>query len=266
MIQDQVDIKTPEFVSLSFQLAGVGSRAAAFIIDQFILIAADLLIAVVFLFLTDGLSSITVLSENSFPLAIGMIVLFILNWGYFFVLEYFSGGKTLGKRMIGIRVIQENGHSITLLSSFIRNLLRIIDTLPAFYLLGLVMVFFHPKHKRLGDLASGTIVVHERKAKRKNKVSALEKEIKKRGITKEDVAVNEWTMKSIGMKEWKLVSTYAARFTQLPDRERTQLTQKIAGILFAKINLEMEGKSEQDLENILLSLYLTLRDEWEFEI
>ncbi|WP_312469563.1 RDD family protein [Neobacillus sp.] len=267
MNQEQMDIKTPEYVSLQFQVAGLGSRAAAFIIDLLLLTIVNILIILIVLLIMNGTSPLPFfMFENTIPLAIMIIVLFIINGGYFFAFEFFSGGRTIGKKLIGIRVIQENGHSITLLSSFIRNLIRIIDSLPIAYFLGIIMIFFHSKHKRLGDIVAGTIVVHERKVKRKKKLSAIEKEIQNRGISKDDFIIDDWTLKSIGNKDWKLVSTYASRFTQLSLEERNQLTKQIADILFPKIGLEVAGKNEADLENTLLVLYLILRDEWEFEM
>jgi uncharacterized RDD family membrane protein YckC len=267
MNQDHMDIKTPEFVSLQFQLAGLGSRAAAFILDQLILMAVNILILIVFYFVTKGMTSLPFLVEmNSLPLAIMIIAMFIINGGYFFAFEYFSGGRTIGKKALGIRVIQENGHSITLLSSFIRNLLRLIDSLPMSYFVGFIMVFFHSKHKRIGDIVAGTIVVHERKPKRKNKPSALEKEIKKRGLSKNDLTLDEWALKSFGLKDWKLVSTYAFRFKQLSLSEKNQLTRQIADILLPKLGIEAKRLNDNELENTLLVLYLILRDEWEFEI
>ncbi|WP_223631568.1 RDD family protein, partial [Pseudomonas atacamensis] len=162
----------PEYVSLQFQLSGLGSRAAAFLIDQLILWAVNAVIIIILVIIMNNETFLPIFfAENTIPIAITIVALFIINWCYFFAFEFFSGGRTIGKRILGIRVIQENGHSITLLSSFIRNLLRIIDSLPTAYLLGMIMVFFHSKHKRLGDLVAGTIVVHERKAKRKKKLS-----------------------------------------------------------------------------------------------
>ncbi|MEH7355366.1 RDD family protein [Neobacillus drentensis] len=266
MNEDRLDIKTPEYVSIQFQLAGLGSRAAAFIIDQLLLTVVNILTLVVLFFVMDGISSVGFLPDSFIPIAITIIILFIVNWGYFFAFEFFSGGRTIGKKLIGIRVIQENGHSITLLSSFIRNLIRLIDSLPTAYFLGIIMIFFHPKHKRLGDLVAGTIVIHERKAKQKKKLTPIEKEIETRGLTKYDIFLDEWTLKSLGMKEWKLISTYASRYPQVPMEERNQLTRQIAEILLPKIGLEVEGKRETDLENTLLVLYLILKDEWQFEL
>ncbi|QED47790.1 RDD family protein [Cytobacillus dafuensis] len=263
---DEVGIKTPEYVSLQFQLAGLGSRSAAFIIDQLILMIVNILIIVLLFFILIGQQDFMLwASMNSVSFAIAIILLFILNWGYFFAFEYFSGGRTIGKKVIGIRVIQENGHSITLLSSFIRNFLRIIDSLPVYYFLGLIMIFFHSKHKRIGDLVAGTIVVHERKTK-KNKLTAIEKEIEKRGLTKDDVDIDEWALKSFDTKEWNLIKTYTNRFMQLPYDERNQLTIKVAEIMLPKTGIVMSGKNYQNLEDILLVLYLKLKDEWEYEL
>ncbi|HEY2420936.1 MAG TPA: RDD family protein [Neobacillus sp.] len=267
MNQEHTDIKTPEYVSIQFQLAGLGSRAAAFILDQLILMVVNILILIVLYFVAKGMSSFAYLSElSSLPFVITIIAMFIINGGYFFAFEFFSGGRTIGKKVLGIRVIQENGHSITLLSSFIRNLLRIIDALPMSYLLGFVMMFFHSKHKRFGDLVAGTIVIHERKAKRKNKPTPLEKEIQKRGLSKNDLYLDGRALKSLGMNDWKLVSTYFSRFKQLSITERNQLTKQIANILLPKIGLEVEEKNSVDLENTLLILYLNLKDDWEIEL
>ncbi|WP_226036895.1 RDD family protein [Aquibacillus saliphilus] len=267
MNQNHVDIKTPEFVSLQFQVAGLGSRAAALIIDQIILTITSILVVVAMFFVEFGQLSMLYIPElSSLPIAITIILLFIINWGYFFIVEYFSGGRTIGKRFMGVRVIQDNGHSLTLLSSLIRNLLRIIDSLPSGYLLGIIMIFFHSKHKRLGDLVAGTIVIHERKEKKKNKSTAIEKEIAARGLTKDDLVIDEWTLKTIGMKEWNLLKTYSNRLLQLPVIERKELTKEMARILYPKIGLEIDNKSNRDLENTLLILYLLLKEEWEFEL
>ena len=268
MHEEQVDIRTPEYVSLQFQPAGLGSRAAALMIDQIILGILNILIVGILFFATTGNTGPFgwyLFDVNSTLWGLAIIALFVLNWGYFFTLEYFWGGKTVGKHLLGIRVIQENGHSVTLLSCFIRNLLRIIDMLPASYFIGMIMIFLHSKHKRVGDIVAGTIVVHERRVKRKRKEKAIEKEIRQRGLQKEGLSVEEWTLKQLGTKEWSLVNTYTNRFMQLPLSERNHLSKKLADILFPKLEIDMEGMTYEDLENTLLLLYLALREEWEIE-
>ncbi|MFA9559178.1 RDD family protein [Evansella sp. AB-rgal1] len=266
MNEEHVSIKTPEFVSLQFQPAGLGSRALAFMIDQVILIVINLVIILLLIFSMSGLDNLMVVEGLTLPLVIAIILLFIVNTCYFFVLEYFTGGRTVGKKLIGIRVIQESGHSITLLSSFIRNFLRLIDSLPTGYFVGILMIFFHSKHKRLGDVVGGTLVVHERRAKRKKRLSRLEKEMNKRGITKESLVIEDWAFKSLGQKDWNLMKAYSERLLHLPFAERDELTRKLAKLLLVKAGIEISMKSTYEQENMLLALYLHLKDEWEFEL
>ncbi|MFC0300008.1 RDD family protein [Virgibacillus soli] len=267
MEKEQVGVKTPEFISLQFQLAGLGSRAAAFIIDQLILSAVNLLLAIIFIILIFSESYwLYIFDLNSFIFAMMIIAIFVIQWGYFILYEYFSGGRTVGKNIMGIRVIQENGHSITFLSSFIRNLLRIIDSLPISYLLGIFMIFLHPKHKRLGDLVAGTIVVHEQKTKQKNKMTLLEKEIMQREASIENYPVEDWALNVISQKDWQLLQTYSQRFLSLSVGERESFTNQVANILYPKIGWDLTGKTNYDLENGLLALYDRLREDWEYEL
>lgn len=264
---EKVQIKTPEYVSLQFQTAGLGSRGAASIIDYTMITVVSFVIFLIVIFVTEGQTSLGLFEgASTVPIAIAIILIFLLFWGYFFVFEYFSGGRTIGKMLMGIRVIQDNGHSLTLLSSFIRNLLRIIDMLPVYYFIGMLMIFLNSKHKRIGDLVAGTIVVHERKAKRRKKISPLMKEIEQRNLSKNDLVLDEGSIKAMGMKEWKLVKTYSERLLQLSAADRSELTKQISGLILPKIGMDVIGKTDYDLENILLVLFIILQEEWEFEV
>lgn len=93
----------------------------------------------------------------------GMIfALFLLFWGYFALFEAFWRGQTPGKRVMKLRVIKDAGRQITLFESLARNLLRVADYLPSLYLAGVITMLCNKRNKRLGDLAAGTIVIHER--------------------------------------------------------------------------------------------------------
>lgn len=264
MDQETEKIKTPEYVTLHFQLAGLGSRASALILDGLILAAGNALFGFL-LYLIFRSQNALFGGDPFLLLGIAIVGVLVINWGYFFVCEYFFAGKTIGKKSMGIRVIQDNGHSLTLLSSFIRNLLRIIDILPTAYFLGIVMIFFHPRHKRLGDVTAGTLVVHERKAKQEKGTTKLKREIQSRGLAKNQLPLEDWTLRSLQGKDWKLIQTYSHRFLHLPPVERKQRTQQVASILLPKISFNMEGKTEQELENLLLILYLILEDEWAYK-
>ncbi len=142
-------IETPEGVVLALRPAGVVVRALAFCIDLFIRAALFATFAIPIAILLEGYASAMIL-----------IYLFLLNWLYPVFFEVWRGGATPGKKSMRIRVIHDNGTPITLPASLIRNLLRIVDMLPFFYLAGLMSMCFTADFRRLGDLAAGTMVEH----------------------------------------------------------------------------------------------------------
>jgi uncharacterized RDD family membrane protein YckC len=83
---------------------------------------------------------------------------FILPWAYFFILEArFS--YTVGKRLMGLIVVDSAGQPVTLRAALLRNLLRFVDVLPCFYLVGGMIMLLLPQRQRIGDLAARTLVV-----------------------------------------------------------------------------------------------------------
>src|ERR1035438_7649138 len=94
--------------------------------------------------------------------AVFTITIFLLNWGYFTLFEAFWHGRTPGKRVARIRVIQQSGRAIGIFESMARNFIRYVDQIPFFYAVGVIAVFATRQHQRLGDLAAGTLVVRDR--------------------------------------------------------------------------------------------------------
>ena len=142
-------------------LAGIGSRFIALLIDTLIWLAGLLVLWVVFYFLLPGIGAFSRLSAQ-WAVAVYVLVLFLLNWGYFTLFEAFWNGRTPGKRVAGIRVIQSSGRAIGLIESMARNFIRYVDQIPFFYAVGVITMFATRQHQRLGDLAAGTLVVRDR--------------------------------------------------------------------------------------------------------
>lgn len=263
MSYEDVEIKTPEYVSLQFQSANIGSRAIALIIDNLIIFAIQFFVLIGAVWAVGGFRSVLTLTNSAFMLiAIVVIIFFIINYGYFILFEYFNTGQTPGKRVVGIRVIQDNGHSITFLTSIIRNLLRLIDSLPTGYLLGIILVFTHPQNKRLGDILAGTIVVHERSSK--SRKTKLERHIELRSLPLPNIAIHDIARRSVKAEEWKLLKTYSERFMFVTESERDSLTRQLAEVLLPKFDISPQGKTIVELEDILLSLYLILKEDWDY--
>ena len=152
-----VTIVTPENVRIEYTLAGVVSRAGAVAMDT--AIQSALLLAVV------GARSLLEkharLPGSNWAGAILGIVGFVIFNAYFIYFETVWNGQTPGKRYARLRTIREGGLPIDLSCSAVRNLVRIVDFFPLFYVLGGIVAFFSSRSKRLGDLAAGTIVVNE---------------------------------------------------------------------------------------------------------
>lgn len=157
-LRDTFVVHTPENVTFEFELASVGSRALAWLIDVLVMSAllfAGALITSVFSTLVGGLAG-----------ALFLIGGFLVQWWYGAILEWAWSGRTLGKRVVGLRVIDERGLRVSFLQAVIRNLVRVADLLPGLYLLGGTSVLLDRKARRLGDIAAGTLVVRERAAPR----------------------------------------------------------------------------------------------------
>jgi uncharacterized RDD family membrane protein YckC len=161
--QDQLSIDTPELVSIEMPLAGIGSRFIAILIDYLIWGAGFLVLVMIFVAVLPAMHTFSKISAQ-WAVALIIFAVFLVNWGYFTLFEAFWNGRTPGKRVAKIRVIQRTGRAIGLFESMARNLVRYVDWLPAFYAVGVITMFSTRQHQRLGDLAAGTLVVRDREA------------------------------------------------------------------------------------------------------
>ena len=160
-IADQLNIETPELVSIELPLAGIGSRFIAILVDSLILGAALIILIFLAAFILPALSLLGPKSA-SWGLGIFLLILFLLFWGYFALFEAFNNGRTPGKRVARIRVIHQSGRGINFVEALARNLVRIIDYMPGFYGVGIAAMFMSRQSQRLGDMVAGTLVVRER--------------------------------------------------------------------------------------------------------
>ena len=161
---DDFVIDTPENVEFSYQVAGIGSRFLAALVDSAIIVVAMVVAQLSLWALFSTAWGATLMSRLAgWGVAVYVLVTFAIFWGYYIVFEMAWNGQTPGKRWIGLRVIKVNGYPISLVDSTIRNLVRLVDFLPAYYGLGVITMFANAQARRLGDFAAGTVVVKERK-------------------------------------------------------------------------------------------------------
>jgi len=141
-------VQTPEGVDLALRVAGPVPRALAWGVDT--ILQGGLVIS-----LQIALGGFAVFGTGLY-----LIGLFAMIWFYPVLFEVRAHGQTPGKRLMGLRVVQENGTPVGWSASVLRNFLLVADFLPLLYLAGLVSMIADASFRRLGDLAAGTLVVH----------------------------------------------------------------------------------------------------------
>lgn len=227
-------------------LAGVGSRFIAVLLDSLIW-GAGLVVLILFLWLF--LPAIGAFNKLSYQWTVALFTfsLFLLNWGYFTLFEAFGNGRTPGKRIAHIRVIQRSGRPIGLFESMARNFVRYIDQLPFFYAIGVISVFVTRQHQRLGDLAAGTLVVREHPQETplwsdvgsRTFTATLFTQTAHRSEPQDTLVLPTDGIARLASSDLEVLEGFFARRLDLPLDVRQALAQRIAASLHAKSGLEM---------------------------
>jgi uncharacterized RDD family membrane protein YckC len=148
-----VAIDTPERVRFRYRLAGPGMRAAAWFVDVVIQMGLVMAVAVA--------SAATASVIGGLSIGALLLAAFLVSWFYGAVFEGGLGGRTPGKMVLRIRVVRHDGSPCRWQDAVLRNLLRGVDQLPWLYAVGGVVAMLDARHRRLGDLVAGTMVIAE---------------------------------------------------------------------------------------------------------
>lgn len=155
---DGFEYRTPESLTISAPLAGIGSRGLAALVDS-------VLIGLIILALLAGaaaLSGFTLSAGPSGGAVIALVVVAsVVPVAYYVIAELTSAGRSIGKAIFGLRVLGLDGVPLGAGDSLVRNLIRIVDFLPFCYAIGVIAMFAGRQPRRLGDLVAGTVVVRD---------------------------------------------------------------------------------------------------------
>jgi uncharacterized RDD family membrane protein YckC len=232
---DKLTIETPEQIPLEFPLAGIGSRFLAIALDTLIQTIGFLLVVFI-----AGLILPTVLRWTprawTWTAALAILILFVLYSGYYALFEIFWNGQTPGKRLVRIRVIEDSGRPITPYEAIARNLLRIVDQLPGFYVIGIISAFISAQNKRLGDIVAGTVVVHEK---------AMLEAQPEFGVR---AAVHAPALPAVEISgdELELIERFLQRRYDLTPEVRRQNAEQIAARLRARLGAAEDGSASAE--------------------
>jgi len=154
MADEKLSVRSATGVDLSLSIAGPGNRSYAFVIDWHI----RLLLACAWLLLASFVLKLS-LSARSQDALLSLLPAFVIYFLYHPILEVAMRGRTPGKRMAGLVLVGRDGGTPSTSALLIRNIFRLIDSLPALYVVGLVSCFLTANRVRIGDMAAGTLLV-----------------------------------------------------------------------------------------------------------
>lgn len=240
MLRDEIPgdarraIVTPEAVALDLDVAGLGSRFAAAAVDFAIQAAIGLGFGL-------ALAGLGAAGTPGTPLAaLAAVGFFLILFGYFPLCEGLWSGRTPGKRAAGLRVVQGDGQPLTMGPLLVRNLVRVVDFLPGWYVVGAIAILVSPRSQRLGDLAAGTIVVRERSAPAPSALPA----------PSPGAAPAPADASALTEREYGMVRSFLQRRGSLDPQARRALAAQIAGALRGRVPGLAEPDDERFIEEV----------------
>lgn len=243
-LEDRIAIATPEGVELELQLAGLGSRFIAALVDSIIQGVMVIVLVVVTGVLSGGTPGLDALA-----FAIGA---FLALFAYPIAFEVLNRGRTPGKALTHLRVVRDTGAAVDLPASAIRNFMRLIDGALLFYLPTAIFILATKRNQRPGDLVAGTLVVREPPVRGRPPVSAdLAPNVAGAAVAAgwQQPPGAGWDVSAISDADLAAVRQFLARRQTLDGPAREALARRLADGLAAKLAGEpFVGSAEQFLE------------------
>jgi uncharacterized RDD family membrane protein YckC len=246
-MEEKEFIQTPENVTITYELAGLGSRFYAALID--VLIRGAITLILIIILLTSGFFSFKnfdLFSFKSFTtslfISIFIIFIFLNLYFYFVFFEVLWNGQTPGKKVAKIRVIRDTGHPVNFFSSTLRNISRIVDFLPFYYGIGILSILLSKQNKRVGDYLAGTVII-------KDKETFLP-EIKTKEKPEKIISFN-LRVEELTWQDYILIQKFLRRKNSLDEQARANIRKQILKEIVKKLELDFQDISAVDEEKFL---------------
>ncbi len=256
--EETLDIQTPENVAFGYQVAGIGSRFISSLLDTIIVVLLQVIVVIVMALI------ISLINETAFGdqlsawiIAIFGAILTIFYWGYYVFFEMLWNGQSPGKRWVGLRVIRADGTPITLSEALIRNLVRIVDFLPALYGVGIITMFIDKQSRRLGDLAAGTLVVQDRAPITIQELS-VKRNVQLRPWAQANISLEGFPLERLTNDDLSLIENFLQRRDQLTHRD--QLAIQILNTIHRRLGLPAPTMSRFEAEDTLAAILLAIQN------
>ena len=234
MDRERLQITTPEGLTLGMDLATLGSRGTAAAIDTAIQFGMML-----------GLGLIAAVATDAVAQALATIGVFVVFFGYHPAFEIWNAGRTPGKRALRIRVVRTDGGPVGVAPAAIRSILRLVDLMPLAYAVGMISVASTARSQRIGDLAAGTVVVHDAAEPPAPPVSTWTR-------AEPDRDLSGWDASLVTREELALVRRFLGRRFQIQRDSRNLLATRLADHLDVRVRRPDERiTAESFLEHVV---------------
>ncbi|HVA34000.1 MAG TPA: RDD family protein [Candidatus Baltobacteraceae bacterium] len=238
-----IDVRTPESVAFTYDLAGLGSRFLALALDQLLqlLVLAGVVTGIVFASARLPVASHVVTTAESqrlgeaIVIALLTFVVFAIFFGYFIAFETMWNGQTPGKKALGIRVVRDGGYPIDFGAAVVRNLIRVGEFALGYYLLAAISMLLSSENKRLGDFAAGTIVVRDAPV-------MLRDDLRREAVTPTYAA----TLYLSG-EERALVKRFIEARDEMPSQRRSELAAALAARVRPRVPSDLQRLDDESL-------------------
>ncbi len=237
-LQNKLVVETPENIFLEFELAGLGSRFLAYLVDT--IVQSLILLAV---FYVAGL--LVAVSAAAFRSAapgdtaqkvLIALAMFLVYEGYFIYFETRWQGQSVGKKLLNLRVVKDGGFPVSFWDVVIRNVFRVVDALPPLavfpsYGLGSAVLLANRQAKRIGDYVAGTLVIKERPYQGFEHFSAIQ-------TNPEYIQqIRIGNLHRLEARDYYLLREFFFRKNSFPPSSRQNIASQLAGYLSRKLDV-----------------------------
>jgi uncharacterized RDD family membrane protein YckC len=228
-------ITAADNVPVRVELAGLASRVFAFGID-FIVMIVLLCVFLLAVFIPSWLRQVPELQKTVAPLGV-----FLIFFGYHLFQEWLWNGRSVGKLILGIRVVRQDGQPIGFWEALGRNLLRVVDVYVSG--VGLICMLFNAQEKRFGDFLAGTLVIRN---------DAVVRAVYRSPLQEQSGQEDFLAVRILSAEEIELLNAFMARRKGLLKAERERLAGDLA--FYFQQRLQEQIETETDLERLLAQL------------
>jgi uncharacterized RDD family membrane protein YckC len=239
VVDREAVVLTPEHVPIRLFPAGLGARFFALLVDSSIIL---------------GLSALITVSLGALS-GLGMVLSFVVSWGYHVYFEVRHQGRTPGKRMCSLRVVDSRGLPVTFQQSFVRNVVRVVDAAPIFYGAGALVGLLDARSRRLGDIVADTIVIEERSTADPTAAISGARRFNSLQVPR----VLRRLRRQVGLEEREFLLALCLRAESLEARARFDLMEEVGGYYRRTLEVDDPNLSGENLVRGILAVLYTDR-------